>query len=189
MTQIVLMLYEDPQADKDSDKRFHIELHFSPGVKCHLEEAAKDSKLNSFHKNVVFRTKEEETDGKLTETCKSSEHFENNLIRKEHASDIPVSEETEQNAQSSQIEEGLCHRKSCRRRSEDLSVRCVVPAEESEERNTVISRRKSTGRSQSECECPVKSSDAFSRDADNLLGYKAKSLGMFFVVNKRKLIF
>ncbi|EDO28735.1 predicted protein [Nematostella vectensis] len=31
MTQIVLMLYEDPTADLQSDNRFHIELHFSSG--------------------------------------------------------------------------------------------------------------------------------------------------------------
>ena len=33
MTQIVLMLYEDPKADPLSDNRFHVELHFSPGAK------------------------------------------------------------------------------------------------------------------------------------------------------------
>jgi hypothetical protein len=32
MTQLVLMLYEDPTADVASDNRFHIELHFSPGL-------------------------------------------------------------------------------------------------------------------------------------------------------------
>lgn len=33
MTQLVLMLYEDPEADPLSDHRFHVELHFSPGAK------------------------------------------------------------------------------------------------------------------------------------------------------------
>lgn len=33
MTQLVLMLYEDPKADPLSDHRFHVELHFSPGAK------------------------------------------------------------------------------------------------------------------------------------------------------------
>ncbi|XP_022797686.1 inositol hexakisphosphate and diphosphoinositol-pentakisphosphate kinase 2-like [Stylophora pistillata] len=33
MTQIVLLLYEDPKADLLSDKRFHVELLFSPGAK------------------------------------------------------------------------------------------------------------------------------------------------------------
>lgn len=31
MTQIILMLYEDPTADVSSENRFHIEVHFSPG--------------------------------------------------------------------------------------------------------------------------------------------------------------
>lgn len=33
MTQIVLMLFEDPKADPRSEKRFHVEMHFSPGAK------------------------------------------------------------------------------------------------------------------------------------------------------------
>ena len=33
MTQIVLMLYEDPKADPQSEHRFHVEMHFSPGAK------------------------------------------------------------------------------------------------------------------------------------------------------------
>jgi inositol hexakisphosphate/diphosphoinositol-pentakisphosphate kinase len=34
MTQVVIMLYEDPTKDPSSDERFHVELHFSPGVNC-----------------------------------------------------------------------------------------------------------------------------------------------------------
>ncbi|XP_027522485.1 inositol hexakisphosphate and diphosphoinositol-pentakisphosphate kinase 1 isoform X7 [Corapipo altera] len=33
MTQIVIMLYEDNNKDPTSEERFHVELHFSPGVK------------------------------------------------------------------------------------------------------------------------------------------------------------
>ncbi|PFX21183.1 Inositol hexakisphosphate and diphosphoinositol-pentakisphosphate kinase 2 [Stylophora pistillata] len=33
MTQIVLLLYEDPKADPLSENRFHVEMHFSPGAK------------------------------------------------------------------------------------------------------------------------------------------------------------
>ncbi|XP_071090250.1 inositol hexakisphosphate and diphosphoinositol-pentakisphosphate kinase 2-like isoform X6 [Haliotis cracherodii] len=32
MTQIVLMMFEDPSKDPNSDERFHMELHFSPGA-------------------------------------------------------------------------------------------------------------------------------------------------------------
>ncbi|XP_018619169.1 inositol hexakisphosphate and diphosphoinositol-pentakisphosphate kinase 1-like isoform X5 [Scleropages formosus] len=41
MTQIVIMLYEDNNKDPSSEERFHVELHFSPGVKgCDDEENA-----------------------------------------------------------------------------------------------------------------------------------------------------
>ncbi|KAI1280528.1 Inositol hexakisphosphate and diphosphoinositol-pentakisphosphate kinase [Halotydeus destructor] len=38
MTQIVIMLYEDPSKDVASDERFHVELHFSPGVVCCVQK-------------------------------------------------------------------------------------------------------------------------------------------------------
>ncbi|KAG7473922.1 hypothetical protein MATL_G00100860 [Megalops atlanticus] len=39
MTQIVIMLYEDNNKDPSSEERFHVELHFSPGVRgCEDED-------------------------------------------------------------------------------------------------------------------------------------------------------
>ncbi|XP_020497071.2 inositol hexakisphosphate and diphosphoinositol-pentakisphosphate kinase 2 isoform X6 [Labrus bergylta] len=38
MTQIVIMLYEDNNKEPSSEERFHVELHFSPGVKGVEEE-------------------------------------------------------------------------------------------------------------------------------------------------------
>ncbi|KAI5745620.1 hypothetical protein M8J76_012817 [Diaphorina citri] len=38
MSQVVIMLYEDPTKDPTSDERFHIELHFSPGVNCCVQK-------------------------------------------------------------------------------------------------------------------------------------------------------
>ncbi len=38
MTQVVIMLYEDPTKDPCSDQRFHVELHFSPGVNCVVDK-------------------------------------------------------------------------------------------------------------------------------------------------------
>ncbi|KAJ8343947.1 hypothetical protein SKAU_G00312760 [Synaphobranchus kaupii] len=41
MTQIVIMLYEDNKKDPSSEERFHVELHFSPGVRgCEDEDNA-----------------------------------------------------------------------------------------------------------------------------------------------------
>ncbi|XP_050345277.1 inositol hexakisphosphate and diphosphoinositol-pentakisphosphate kinase isoform X6 [Nymphalis io] len=38
MSQIVVMLYEDPTKDPYSEERFHVELHFSPGVNCCVQK-------------------------------------------------------------------------------------------------------------------------------------------------------
>lgn len=38
MSQVVVMLYEDPTKDPLSDERFHVELHFSPGVNCCVQK-------------------------------------------------------------------------------------------------------------------------------------------------------
>ncbi|KAH0620137.1 hypothetical protein JD844_014770 [Phrynosoma platyrhinos] len=40
MTQIVVMLYEDNNKDPSSEERFHVELHFSPGVKGCEEDSS-----------------------------------------------------------------------------------------------------------------------------------------------------
>ena len=32
------MLYEDPTKDVTTDERFHVELHFSPGVNCCVQK-------------------------------------------------------------------------------------------------------------------------------------------------------
>jgi hypothetical protein len=46
LTQIVIMLYEDTSVDPQSDKRFHIELHFSPGAYDCLDEQNKPQSKN-----------------------------------------------------------------------------------------------------------------------------------------------
>lgn len=38
MSQIVIMLYEDPTKCPTSEERFHVELHFSPGVNCCVQK-------------------------------------------------------------------------------------------------------------------------------------------------------
>ncbi|KAG1678547.1 Inositol hexakisphosphate and diphosphoinositol-pentakisphosphate kinase [Nymphon striatum] len=40
MAQVVIMLYEDPNKDVSSDSRFHVELHFSPGVVSCVQQNA-----------------------------------------------------------------------------------------------------------------------------------------------------
>ncbi|XP_032790901.1 inositol hexakisphosphate and diphosphoinositol-pentakisphosphate kinase 2 isoform X1 [Daphnia magna] len=38
MSQVVIMLYEDQSKDPTSEQRFHVELHFSPGVNCCVQK-------------------------------------------------------------------------------------------------------------------------------------------------------
>ncbi|XP_046636471.1 inositol hexakisphosphate and diphosphoinositol-pentakisphosphate kinase-like isoform X2 [Daphnia pulicaria] len=38
MSQVVIMLYEDQTKDPTSEQRFHVELHFSPGVNCCVQK-------------------------------------------------------------------------------------------------------------------------------------------------------
>lgn len=80
MTQIVLMLYEDPQADKSSDKRFHIELHFSPGVKCGLEETPKDPRNNLLPKPQGKKDDHEGTEANVN----SKKTFQDDVFHEKH---------------------------------------------------------------------------------------------------------
>ncbi|CAG5126097.1 unnamed protein product, partial [Candidula unifasciata] len=48
MSQIVLMMFEDPAQNEDSDDRFHIELHFSPGAYTSCDEMAAEPKGMGF---------------------------------------------------------------------------------------------------------------------------------------------
>uniref|UniRef100_A0A8C8RX95 Inositol hexakisphosphate and diphosphoinositol-pentakisphosphate kinase n=1 Tax=Pelusios castaneus TaxID=367368 RepID=A0A8C8RX95_9SAUR len=57
MTQIVIMLYEDNNKDPSSEERFHVELHFSPGVKGCEEDGSAPTGFG-------FRPASAENDGK-----------------------------------------------------------------------------------------------------------------------------
>ena len=53
MTQIVLMLYEDPSKEPMSDERFRVELHFSPGAKgCDFDSLPTFGGYRSVSKDV-----------------------------------------------------------------------------------------------------------------------------------------
>lgn len=63
MTQIVLMLYEDPKADPLSDKRFHVELHFSPGAKTTPRKRSMEETVSSVCSFATADTYLESSDG------------------------------------------------------------------------------------------------------------------------------
>uniref|UniRef100_A0A8C2GU97 Inositol hexakisphosphate and diphosphoinositol-pentakisphosphate kinase n=1 Tax=Cyprinus carpio TaxID=7962 RepID=A0A8C2GU97_CYPCA len=79
MTQIVIMLYEDNKKDPSSEERFHVELHFSPGVKVSEEESAP--------MGFGFRPASAENDQKQTDPGSLE-----NLIQDEPDRALPLSE-------------------------------------------------------------------------------------------------
>uniref|UniRef100_A0A671LLM0 Inositol hexakisphosphate and diphosphoinositol-pentakisphosphate kinase n=1 Tax=Sinocyclocheilus anshuiensis TaxID=1608454 RepID=A0A671LLM0_9TELE len=79
MTQIVIMLYEDNNKDPSSEERFHVELHFSPGVKVSEEESAP--------MGFGFRPASAENDQKQTDPGSLE-----NLIQDEPDRALPLSE-------------------------------------------------------------------------------------------------
>uniref|UniRef100_A0A8C1GCM0 Inositol hexakisphosphate and diphosphoinositol-pentakisphosphate kinase n=1 Tax=Cyprinus carpio TaxID=7962 RepID=A0A8C1GCM0_CYPCA len=79
MTQIVIMLYEDNNKDPSSEERFHVELHFSPGVKVSEEESAP--------MGFGFRPASAENDQKQTDPGSLE-----NLVRDEPDRALPLSE-------------------------------------------------------------------------------------------------
>uniref|UniRef100_A0A673KFH8 Inositol hexakisphosphate and diphosphoinositol-pentakisphosphate kinase n=1 Tax=Sinocyclocheilus rhinocerous TaxID=307959 RepID=A0A673KFH8_9TELE len=79
MTQIVIMLYEDNNKDPSSEERFHVELHFSPGVKVSEEESAP--------MGFGFRPASAENDQKQTDPGSLE-----NLVQDEPDRALPLSE-------------------------------------------------------------------------------------------------
>ncbi|XP_053097251.1 inositol hexakisphosphate and diphosphoinositol-pentakisphosphate kinase 2 isoform X6 [Pangasianodon hypophthalmus] len=76
MTQIVIMLYEDPNKDPSSEERFHVELHFSPGAKG-CEE---DKNLPS---GFGYRPASRESEGSKKKLQNDSDEETSNLKRDE----------------------------------------------------------------------------------------------------------
>ncbi|KAL6461445.1 hypothetical protein MHYP_G00295890 [Metynnis hypsauchen] len=79
MTQLVIMLYEDNNKDPSSEERFHVELHFSPGVKVCEEENAP--------MGFGFRPASSENDQKQPDPGSLE-----NLVRDEPDRALPLSE-------------------------------------------------------------------------------------------------
>ncbi|XP_027725764.1 inositol hexakisphosphate and diphosphoinositol-pentakisphosphate kinase 1 isoform X4 [Vombatus ursinus] len=69
MTQIVIMLYEDNTQDPSSEKRFHVELHFSPGVKGVEEDG--NAPTGCGFRPASSQTEELQTDkGSMEDLCR-----------------------------------------------------------------------------------------------------------------------
>ncbi|XP_068131412.1 inositol hexakisphosphate and diphosphoinositol-pentakisphosphate kinase 1 isoform X11 [Hyperolius riggenbachi] len=81
MTQIVIMLYEDNNKDPSSEERFHVELHFSPGVKgCEEDEKAP---MGFGFRPASAENEEKKTDqGSLEDLCrvKAADEVDRSLL-------------------------------------------------------------------------------------------------------------
>ncbi|XP_074145552.1 inositol hexakisphosphate and diphosphoinositol-pentakisphosphate kinase 1 isoform X2 [Sminthopsis crassicaudata] len=75
MTQIVIMLYEDNTQDPSSEERFHVELHFSPGVKGVEEDGSAPTGCG--FRPASSENEELQTDkGSMEDLCRSKEQDE-----------------------------------------------------------------------------------------------------------------
>ncbi|KAJ8311550.1 hypothetical protein KUTeg_010905 [Tegillarca granosa] len=55
MTQIVIMMFEDPTKEPTSDERFHIELHFSPGAYTSSDKSVERFPIGSGCRTLSFK--------------------------------------------------------------------------------------------------------------------------------------
>ena len=78
------MLYENTTVDIDSDKRFHVELHFSPGAYADFDAPAYLSKSNeeivNDNSNLFYTTANGDSKEKNSPVQSSSPHNQNKLI-------------------------------------------------------------------------------------------------------------
>ncbi|XP_031560139.1 inositol hexakisphosphate and diphosphoinositol-pentakisphosphate kinase 2-like [Actinia tenebrosa] len=89
MTQLVLMLYEDPTAEVGSDNRFHIELHFSPGAYTQDEKKHHQIRGKSAHPKPSrpFSEENEETTGQTDTTERQTDTTERQTDATERQTD------------------------------------------------------------------------------------------------------
>lgn len=76
MSQVVIMLYEDPTKDPLSESRFHVELHFSPGVNCCIQKNALQGPGFRPHSSSHMRDKLVASRGQLFATIAEEDQSE-----------------------------------------------------------------------------------------------------------------
>lgn len=95
LTQIVIMLYEDPNVEPESDKRFHVELHFSPGAYADFDVpqylAKHNSSRNSTASQEDVSLRNSSVDNSASELSNQQastrpQHIPHKVLRKERPS-------------------------------------------------------------------------------------------------------
>jgi hypothetical protein len=88
LTQIVIMLYEDTSVDENSDKRFHVELHFSPGSYAEFDNQNEKLTVNKTNENL---NNKEETLGQNSLLKKSLLNLKKSLPISYSVKKLPIS--------------------------------------------------------------------------------------------------
>ncbi|KAF6721519.1 Inositol hexakisphosphate and diphosphoinositol-pentakisphosphate kinase 1 [Oryzias melastigma] len=130
MTQIVIMLYEDNNKDLTSDERFHVEFHFSPGVKgCDDEEnvplgfgfrpASSENEDKKTNQGSLECLSEDQTDRALPVSDPINIQRKSPMIRNRKTGSMEVLSETSPTHSS---KGGTSHRffQSCSRQSPEI---------------------------------------------------------------------
>ena len=86
LTQIVIMLYEDTSVDPESEKRFHIELHFSPGATDFLDEVNKAASSSTIPEESIAQPVEKTK--KFAKFTISKEKFQKVSTRSEKKTNV-----------------------------------------------------------------------------------------------------
>ncbi|XP_035376637.1 inositol hexakisphosphate and diphosphoinositol-pentakisphosphate kinase 2 isoform X1 [Electrophorus electricus] len=135
MTQIVIMLYEDNNKDPSSEERFHVELHFSPGVKVCEEENApmgfgfRPASSENDHKHTdpgsLENLVQDEVDRALPLSESISAQRRSPLIRNRKTSSMEVLSETSSSRAGSYRLFPSCSRQSPEMKQSGLGSQCA----------------------------------------------------------------
>lgn len=92
LTQIVIMLYEDTSVDENSDKRFHVELHFSPGSYAEFDNQNEKTTVHKIiNENLNNNNNNEETLGQTSLLKKSLLNLKKSLPISYSVKKLPIS--------------------------------------------------------------------------------------------------
>ncbi|XP_072236012.1 inositol hexakisphosphate and diphosphoinositol-pentakisphosphate kinase 2 isoform X3 [Leuresthes tenuis] len=137
MTQIVIMLYEDNNKELSSEERFHVELHFSPGVKGVEEEenaptgfgfrpaSAEASRQKQTDQGSLEDLSRDETDRAVPLSEPITIQRRSPLIRNHKTGSMEVLSETSSSKVGSYRLFSLCSRQSPEMKQSGLGSQCA----------------------------------------------------------------
>ncbi|XP_076003134.1 inositol hexakisphosphate and diphosphoinositol-pentakisphosphate kinase 2 isoform X5 [Genypterus blacodes] len=136
MTQIVIMLYEDNNKDISSEERFHVELHFSPGVKgveeeenaptgCGFRPASAENERKQTDPGSLEDLSRDETDRAVPLSEPITIQRRSPLVRNHKSGSMEVLSETPSSKVGSYRLFSLCSRQSPEMKQSGLGSQCA----------------------------------------------------------------